>query len=346
MAKNRIRILWLIVIVVFIALAFAVNRFYGTFFRPNIDTGNQESVLIYIPTDSDFETVTEILLRDAGLQSANDFRMTAKQKNYIDNIRPGRYRIVNQMSNNTLVNLLRSGRQEPVRLVFNNVRTFSDLAGKVAPQLEFSEDSLLSLLNKDSVALSYGFTPQEFPVMFIPNTYEVFWNISPEKFLDRMHNEYKSFWTDERLDKASRINLTAIEVSILASIVLSETIKRDEMGRVAGVYINRLNRGMKLEADPTVKFAVGDYELKRILFRHLETDSPYNTYKYPGLPPGPIYFPDTYVIDAVLNYEKHDYLFMCAKDDFSGYHAFAKTHAEHSRNAARYHAALNRAGIR
>lgn len=345
MKKRRINILWGILLLTLFLIIFAVNRFYGVFFRPNIDLVNKENIIIYIPTGSDFDDVCRIL-GEEGLQSAESFRFTAKQKNYTENIKPGRYKLENKMSNNALVNMLRAGNQDPVHLVFNNVRTKEDLAAKIEKQLEFSADSLLRLLNNDSIAKSYGFTVEEFTSMFLPNTYQVLWNISPEKFLDRMKKEYDSFWNEQRILKASEMNMTPVQVSILASVVISETVKKDEMSKVAGVYVNRLNRGMKLEADPTVKFAIGDFELKRILFRHLEFDSPYNTYKYRGLPPGPIYLPDGHAIDAVLNYEKHDYIFMCAKDDFSGYHAFAKTNAEHERNAAKYHQALNRAGIR
>ncbi len=346
MKKSSKFILLLIIFFVFAGLAWAINNFYGVFFRSNVDLGEQKSTIIFIPTGSDFEQVCEIMKENGGLQAEDQFRFTAKQKGYIDNVKSGRYRIRNNMSNNALVNMLRAGNQEPVMLVFNNVRTINDLALKIENQLEFSADSLLRFLKNDSIARAYGFTPDEFAVMFIPNTYEIFWNISPENFIERMNKEYNTFWNDERIEKASKMNRTPIEISILASIVISETSKRDEMSRVAGVYVNRLNRGMKLEADPTVKFAIGDFELKRILYRHLEYDSPYNTYKNHGLPPGPIYLPDAYVIDAVLNYEKHDYIFMCAKDDFSGYHAFARTNAEHERNARRYHDALNRNKIR
>jgi len=335
-------ILWLIVLFVAIGIIFSFNKFYGAFFRSNIDLEGKKSVIIFIPTGSDFDAVCKILIKDGGLVSEDHFRMTAKQKGYSENVRSGRYRIQNRMSNNGLVNMLRSGNQEPVQLVINNIRTIGDLAERVASQLEFPTDSLLRLLKNDSISKSYGFTINEFGTMFIPNTYEVFWNISPEKFIERMNKEYNKFWTEERINKAAEANLTPIEVSILGSIVISETVKRDEMPRIAGLYINRLNKGMRLEADPTVKFAIGNFELKRILFRHLEYDSPYNTYKNTGLPPGPIYLADAGVLDAVLNYEKHDFIFMCAKEDFSGYHNFARTNAEHERNAARYHTALNR----
>lgn len=346
MKKSSSKILWGVVLLILVALTWAVWSFYGTFFLSNIDLGEKKSVVVFIPTGSDFEDVCQILTEKGGLKSTEGFRYTAKRKGYIDNVKPGRYRIKNHMSNNALVNMLRSGNQEPVMLVFNNVRTIDEMAIKVANHVEFKADSLLRLLQNDSIAASYGFTPDEFGVMFIPDSYEVFWNISPEKFLERMKSEFDKFWNDDRLEKAAQMNLTPAEVSILASIVISETVKRDEMPTIAGVYYNRLQRGMKLEADPTVKFALGNFELKRILFRHLEVDSPYNTYKYAGLPPGPIYLPDRTAIDAVLNYEKHDYIFMCAKADFSGYHAFAKTNAEHERNARQYQHALNEKKIR
>ncbi len=344
--SKRIRLLWFIFIIVAVGLSLAAFRFYSVFFSSNIDLKQKKSVIVYIPTGSDFKNVCTILQKEAGLVSVSSFRTAARHKGFIQSIKPGRYWILDKMTNNSLINMLRSGKQEAVSLTFNNVRTKHDLAQKIAKQLEFSADSLLRLMNSDSLAKSYGFTPEEFPCMFIPNTYQVLWNITPEKFIERMHREYTKFWTDERLEKALQINLTPAEISILASIVISETARKDEMPKVAGVYINRLNKGMNLEADPTVKFAIGDFELKRILKRHLSYDSPYNTYLYEGLPPGPIYIPDIHAIDAVLNYEKHNFIFMCAKDDFSGYHAFAVTNAEHARNAAKYHQALNRAGIR
>jgi len=346
MKKNRAKILWLIIIAVLLILSIAVYQSWNIFFASNIDLKDKESTVIFIPTNSNFDEVVNILSTEAGLKSAANFRFTAQRKSYGENIRSGRYRIKNNISNNSLVNMLRSGNQEPIKLKFNNIRTIDLFCERVSQVVEFSSEQLCDLLKNDSIASSYGFNKENFATMFIPNTYELFWNVSPEKFVERMHTEYKRFWTKERLEKAERISLNPIEVSILASIVESETIKRDEMPKVAGLYINRLRKGMRLEADPTVKFALGDFELKRILFRHLEFVSPYNTYLNHGLPPGPICFPEPTTIDAVLNFEKHDYIFMCAKDDFSGYHAFARTHAEHSRNAARYHQALNRLKIR
>jgi UPF0755 protein len=204
----------------------------------------------------------------------------------------------------------------------------------------------MNLLN-DSVYLKKdGFTKDNAIVVFIPNTYEMFWNTSASQLFDRMNDEFKKFWTDERKEKAKKANLTPIQAEILASIVQEETAQYDEMSRIAGLYINRLNKGMKLEADPTVKFAIGDFSIKRILKRHLEIVSPYNTYKIKALPPGPISLPDPRVIDKVLDFEKHNFIYMCAKEDFSGYHNFAKTAAEHAANARRYQNALNKLKIK
>ena len=213
-------------------------------------------------------------------------------------------------------------------------------------QLMLDKEELLSLLNDSAYCDSLGFTLETVMAMFIPNTYEVYWNIPAEKLMQRMKREYKSFWTDARLEKAKAINLTPVEVSVLASIVEEETAATDEYPIVAGLYLNRLHRGIPLQADPTVKFAVGDFTLQRILFEHLEIDSPYNTYKYPGLPPGPLRIPTIKGMDSVLNYMKHNYLYMCAKEDFSGRHNFAATLTEHNRNANRYRAELNRRKIR
>ena len=195
-------------------------------------------------------------------------------------------------------------------------------------------------------AEKYGFKPEEMIGMFIPNTYEVWWNITPEGLTERMKKEYDNFWNEERVAKLARTRLTQKEVTTLASIICEETRMTDEMPTMAGVYINRLRRGMLLQADPTVKFAIGDFTIRRVLNRHLEVDSPYNTYKYAGLPPSPICMPSIKGIDAVLNYKESNYLYFCAKEDFSGYHNFARTLSEHNQNARRYANALNRAGIR
>jgi len=250
------------------------------------------------------------------------------------------------MSNNELVNLLRSGKQVPVKLTFNSIRTPEQLAGKVAKQIEADSTDIIKLLKSESFTSSYGFNKYTIMTMFIPNTYEVYWNMSAEDFFRRMANEYKNFWTEERKQKAKNINLMQSQVSILASVVQAEqSVHHDEKRIIAGLYINRLQKRMKLESDPTLVYAVGDFEIKRVLNIHKEVESPFNTYKYLGLPPGPINLPEISSIDAVLNYQPNNYIFMCAKEDFSGKHNFAVTYNEHLRNAERYRAALNKRKI-
>jgi UPF0755 protein len=278
---------------------------------------------------------------EIGLPNERIFRLLAERMNYPNMVRSGRYAIRDGMTMPDIIRLLRSGNQEPVRITFNNIRIREDLAGRLSQQLLLDSLSLLNAFNDVAVAESFGFTHYSFPAMFIPNTYEVFWNISVDNLLSRMKREYDAFWNENRRRKATEIGLTPIEVSILASIVEAECTFADEYSTVAGLFLNRLRRGMRLETDPTVIFAHGDFTIQRVLNRHLEIDSPFNTYRIFGLPPGPIRIPSPTAIDATLSPEQHNYLFMCAKDDFSGRHAFAVTNAEHARNAARWQRALN-----
>lgn len=239
---------------------------------------------------------------------------------------------------------LHSGRQTPVKLVFNNVRTLDDLAKRIDRQMDLSADEFLS--TTDSILSQLGVSRPEYAAHFLPDTYEVYWDEEPEQLVNRLISYYGKFWTPERQAKARELGLTPAQVSTLASIVEEETNKRDERGMVARLYLNRLDRNMKLQADPTVKFATGDFSLRRILGSHLKIDSPYNTYRNTGLPPGPIRIPEAATLDAVLNAPSHDYLYMCAKSDFSGYHDFAVDYAAHKANARKYQTALNRRGIR
>jgi len=245
------------------------------------------------------------------------------------------------MNTNQIVNKLRAGEQEPLDVTFNYARFKEDLAGKVSRYIQADSLSILQLFDDKKKIEEFGFTPETFKSMFIPNTYEFYWTTSADEFAARMKREYDRFWNETRRQKAKAIGLTPVEVTTLASIVQEETVKSDELNRVAGLYINRLKRGMLLQADPTVKFAVGDFSLRRVLNVHLEIDSPYNTYRNAGLPPGPINFPEVSAIEAVLDYEEHNFLYMVAREDFSGYHNFSRTLAEHNRHAARYRAALN-----
>lgn len=264
---------------------------------------------------------------------------------YGDHIRTGRYEVGKEGAFTTFRHI-KNGIQAPMMLTIPSVRTLDRLAEEVGKRMMFSSNELLDSLQDSTVCHRYGFTKETIPCMFIPNTYDLFWNTSITNFLDRMKNEYDRFWTSARKEKAKTIGLTPEEVTTLASIVEEETANDGEKPMVAGMYINRLNIDMLLQADPTVKFALKNFEAKRIYNSMLSADSPYNTYKYKGLPPGPIRIPSVVGIDAVLNHTHHDYLYMCAKEDFSGTHNFAKTFSEHQANAAKYVKALNERGIK
>ncbi len=339
--KKHTPILWTAGILSLVLLAAAIYL-YRLIFAPFLP---EETVFIYIDEEKDYEEVVGQLDEKAGLPSEKIFRLLAERMHYPNNVKSGRYAIDPGMTMPDVIRLLRSGNQAAVKLTFNNIRTSEDLAGRLAQQLMVDSLTLLQSLRDPLVAENYGFSPENFVAMFIPNTYEVYWSTNVEGLLMRMKKEYERFWNDSRRKKAGKLNLTPEEVSTLASIVEEEATYTDEYPIVAGLYLNRLKRGMRLEADPTVKFSVGDFSLRRILYSHLEVESPYNTYKRAGLPPGPIRIPSIAAIEATLSPGQHDYLFMCAKDDLSGRHNFAVTHAEHARNAARYQRALNQRGI-
>jgi UPF0755 protein len=309
--------------------------------------GITENFDVYIDQNSNFDKLMQTLKNEAKLKNPAIFEQTAKFMKFLpENLKTGHYVVTPKMSAVEAVRMFRNGHQTPVKIKFNNIRLKRDFAEKIAEQLMFDKDEFFNKLNNPDVCRSFGLDTTTIITLFIPNTYEMYWNISIDNFLDRMKREHERFWTDARKAKAAAIPLTQPEVATLASIVEEETALASDYPIVAGLYINRLRKGMKLQADPTVKFAVGDFSLRRILYAHLDTDSPYNTYKYKGLPPGPIRIPSIATIDAVLNYTHHNYLFMTAKEDFSGKTNFAETLAEHSRNARKYQDALNKKGIR
>jgi UPF0755 protein len=269
------------------------------------------------------------------------FNWVAKRKKYDQLVKPGKYLLDMGLNTNQIVNMLRSGNQQPVNLTFNNLRFFADLAGDVAKFIQPDSLELITKFTDPETYKKFGFNEHTFPCMFIPNTYEFYWTTTADQFLERMWMEYKRFWNADRRKKALELGLTPEEVITLASIVQEETNKNDEKPIVAGVYLNRIRRGMLMQADPTVKYAVHNFSLKRILNSHLAVDSPFNTYKYPGLPPGPINFPEISSIDAVLNAAKTSYIYMCARSDFSGYHNFARNLSVHLENARKYRQALD-----
>ncbi len=319
-------------------------RGYGLLYKPAFQP--QQTQFVYIDEKKDFNDLCDQLFQIAQPHHINNFKRLATLMKYPENMKTGRYAVEPGMSNLTLLNNLRRGQQTATRITFNNIRLKEDLAERLAEQLMISKEDILRLIDDSAYCESLGFSTETIITLFIPNTYEVYWTLSADRLLERMKREYDAFWTDKRLDKAKAVGMTPVEVSILASIVEEETAVADEYPVVAGLYINRLKRGIPLQADPTVKFAVGDFSLQRILFEHLEIESPYNTYKYAGLPPGPLRIPSIRGIDSVLDHMNHNYLYMCAKEDFSGRHNFAVTLAEHNRNANRYRAELNRRNIR
>ena len=343
--KTRNIILLVVCILFIFGMAFGY-WLYRTVLSANVKTGEEKETVIYIPTGSDFNAVMDTLNSQGLLVRESSFRWVANRKKYPENIKPGRYVVCDRMSNNNLVNMLRGGWQSPVNVTFNYMRNVDMLAGKIGKQIEADSASIAKLLHDKDYVGKLGFNERTLPAMFLPDTYEFYWNTDAESFISRMLQEYNKFWNEDRKKAAKDKDLSPVEVSILASIVDKETNKTDEMPRIAGVYINRLHSNWLLQADPTLIFAIGDFSIKRVLNVHKEIESPYNTYKYIGLPPGPICIPSVAAVKAVLNAENHNYFYFCAKEDFSGYHNFAKTLTEHNHNALKYQSALNQRGIR
>ena len=344
MGKKSIIILLIISALIATALFLAL-KFHNRIFGSNVSTPDKKEIELYLPSNPSFHEVLGLLEHSGVINDLKSFIWVARHKGYSNSPKGGRYLLKDKMSNNQLVNMLRAGMQAPVNVTFNNIRTHQELASQLAKKLEPDSAAFMQAFSNEELLSELGFEYHTLLGMIIPNTYQMYWTTTPGDFLKRMHNEYKKFWTQERLQKATELRLTPIQIATLASIVDEETIREDEKPRVAGLYINRLDKGIRLQADPTIKFSIGDFTVKRILNKDLLTDSPYNTYKYTGLPPGPIRMPSVSAIKAVLNHEKHNYLYMCAKDDFSGYHAFAKTLRQHNVNAAKYRRALNKSRI-
>jgi UPF0755 protein len=330
---------WFIVIFL-VVLAIGGLRAYQLYqyiFYPNILTPGS----IIIPKNATYEQVLDSLKKHQIIANYKAFEWVAKRKRYAESIKPGKYLLDKGLNTNEILNMLRSGNQHPVQVTFNNLRFISELAGAVSKYIEPDSLELLKKFTDSTTFEKYGFTESTFHCMFIPNTYEFYWTTTADQFLERMSMEYKRFWNEERRKKATDLGLTPEEVMTVASIVQEESNKKDEKPIIAGLYLNRIKRGMPLQADPTVKFALGNFKIKRVLNSHLAIDSPYNTYKYAGLPPGPINFPEISSIEAVLNAAKTPYIFMCARQDFSGYHNFSKNLSGHLENARKYKAALD-----
>lgn len=341
--KKIVYGLLIFLVLVVLGVSFVANLFLSPNFVVKDKDKNEEYLLIRDNTT--FEQITEQLNEKVRVKKPSTFKTVAKLLKY-KKIRSGRYRVADGMNNLTLVRNLRNGNQTPVSLKFHNIRTKEQLASRLSQQLMPDSTEILTLLNDTVFLTKYNLNPYTSVSLFLPNTYELFWNIDAERIFERMSREYEQFWTDERKDKAAIIPLTRDQVSTLASIVDSETNHNPEKPIIAGLYINRLRRNMPLQADPTVIFAMGDFSIRRVLREHTRYESPYNTYLHTGLPPGPIRIPSISALDAVLNYDKNDYIFMCAKETLNGEHNFATTWVEHQQNATRYQKALNAMGIR
>ena len=312
--------------------------------RPNVLV-NQPHRQVCIPHGMNFQALQQKLQQEGCIGNVTTFKLAARLLKYDCRVRPGVYQLQTNMSNLAALRLLRAGTQKPVKVVINNVRTRAELAAKLTNKVEMQAADFEKLLSDAAFVRQYGFTVENVLSMFIPNTYEVYWTITPEKLFQRMYKEYQRFWNKQRRASAQKMGLTPTEVMVLASIVQREVMKIEEAPMMAGVFVNRLKRGMRLQSDVTVWHAIGDTSVRRILQKDTQIASAYNTYKTKRLPPGPINVPTIAVIDAVLNYTQHDYLFFCGKDDLSGYTYFAKTYREHLRYAKRYQRALNKAGI-
>ena len=341
------KLLWAIALIGILVAAYFAYFVYSAMFKPNTAFNNDEAY-IYIPTNATYNDVREQLV--PLLVDINKFDALAGRKKYVSNIKAGKYAIKHGMSNNDIINSIRSNNL-PIKVTFNNQETFEDLAGRIAVQIEADSLSILNAITSENFMESNGFNTRTAIGMYIPNSYEFFWNTSAEQFRDRMLKEYNRFWNESRMEKAKNLNFSPEQIITLASIVQKETAKVDERARVAGVYVNRLKSGMPLQADPTVIYAIkeksGDFDqvIKRVLYKDLELDSPYNTYKYAGLPPGPITMPDISSIDAVLNYEKHDYYYFVVDINNFGYHKFSKSLSQHNRNREEYIRWINQQGI-
>ncbi|WP_423146134.1 endolytic transglycosylase MltG [Rubrolithibacter danxiaensis] len=330
-------------LILVLALGLTGLTYYLRYFGPNV-TDNQE--YLYIPTGSGFDDVVKTIKEKEIVKDTTTFIWSAENMDYTNRIKPGKYKLTAGMSNRRLINMLKAGNQEPVKLRFQNIRLKEDFAKFISTKIEADSTALIHLLDSSAFVSNYGFNTENVYTMFIPNSYEMYWNLSAEQFFKRMYDEYQKFWTEERKQKANEIGLNPIKVSILASIVDAEALHDDEMPTIAGLYMNRYKKGVRLQADPTVIYATKDFTIRRVLNKHLRVSSPYNTYQNTGLPPGPIMMPSINAIKAVLNYKKHDFLYMCAKEDFSGYHNFAVSEAEHRVNAKKFQAALNRMNIK
>ena len=339
MKKKKRNILLSILIGAFLLCAVAGGTFYYYLFAPQFHPS--KTVYIYVDRDDTADSIYHKIKEFGHVNKFTGFQWMAKYKDFDQNIHTGRYAIRPNDNVYHVYSRFSRGYQEPMNLTIGSVRTLDRLARSIGKQLMIDSAEIARTMNDSLFRHKLGYNKETLPCLFIPETYQVYWDMSAEEFFERMQKEHQKFWNQERLDKATAIGMTPTEVCTLAAIVEEETNNNPEKPMVAGLYINRLHTGMPLQADPTIKFALQDFSLRRIANAHLTIDSPYNTYRNLGLPPGPIRIPTPIGIDAVLNYTRHNYIYMCAKEDFSGTHNFAANYAEHMKNARKYWKALN-----
>ncbi len=338
------KLLYLILTITIIGAILAAQQYYLAYVS-NLKSNDGEAHLIYIYPETTLSELQDKISLTHTIQSHWSWELHCKLLRFT-RPKPGCYELLPEEGSIAVIRRLRGGMQTPVQVTFNNVRTREQLASRLANQLMLDSASIATRLEDNDFLKQYNLNKETAVSLFLPNSYELFWTISPDQLFRRMHQEYNAFWTPEREAKAKHLGLTKAEVATIASICEEENNNPAEYPIIAGLYLNRVKKGMPLQACPTVKFALQDFTIRRVLTRHLEVESPYNTYKYPGLPPGPIRIPRASTMDAVLNRTPHNYLYMCASADFNGTHHFSSTYAEHARYAREYQRALNKRGIR
>ncbi len=330
-------------VIIVLGLVTTASLIRSVAFKPN--AGPEAPYRILVSDGITVNALTDTLFSVGALKNRKSFVSAARLKSFSGSVKPGFYRIEKGVNNNQIINMFRAGRQSPVNVTFNNIRTLNELAGKIGGQIEADSAAIMTFFADNANYSDDGFTYQTVISVFIPDTYQFYWTTAAGEFYERMLKEYKKFWNNDRLASAAAAGLNSSEVSVLASIIDEETTMNEEKPRMAGVYLNRLRLGIPLQSDPTVKFALNNFTIRRVLKQHLKVDSPYNTYIHRGLPPGPVRCPTKTAIDAVLKAEKHDFVYFVAKSDFSGYHKFSRTLAEHNRYASEYQRELNKRKI-
>lgn len=348
MVKKKSKgFLWKLLLVILICLGTGTYLAYRNIYQANVNLKGNKSRVIYIPRETSYARLLEILSEENIIVNKASFRWLANKMQLEKSFKCGKYRIRKGMNNREIINLLKYGKTEKIKFTFNYLdRTSDEIAEKISKKVDISKEELISVMrNEPLLQQKFGMNKETIRCIFTPGTYEMEWAVTLEEVMEIMYNRYLQVWTNERIEKAKKIGLEKTEIMILASIVQRESSIPSEQQKIAGVYLNRLQKSIKLQADPTVIFAKEDFSIKRVSKADLQFDSPYNTYKYQGLPPGPICLPNVKTIDAILNFEKHNYIYFCAKPDLSGFSNFAVNYSEHLKNAREYQQEMNKRGI-